>query len=475
MINVYTEDNARRLDGYHLLCLIFERETDVALHFSFHTEGDTVFCNGRLIVQGTELPLNAAVSVSRHKSEKRAKDVALGKAVLDACQVKLPYGYSVGVRPVKVPLAYLKNGISENDISDFLVNDYGMSRRNADILSALATEELALEKTVDKRDLCLYISIPFCPTRCSYCSFISSAAPKHLKLLPEYTRLLCQEIDSIGKVMQDTGRRVRAIYMGGGTPSTLSASQFEDVFSSLSRFSVFTSADEITVECGRPDTVTEDKLQVLKGFGVSRICINPQTTNDTVLQTIGRNHTTADFLHAFDLARKVDFATVNCDLIAGLPSDSLDGFCESVNTILSLRPENITVHTFSAKKSATLTTEHIKNITLATTEWVDFARLSCINSGYRPYYLYRQKNTQSSLENIGYTIPGHTCLYNQLMMEDMCSIISVGAGGISKLFCSEDTGLKIVRLAADKYPFEYFSNQDKRIQQAKQIAEYLSR
>ncbi len=475
MINIITDDNSRRLDAFHLLCLLFDREKDIELRFSFKQEGDLIRCVGKLQIESTDHNLHACISIARHKSEKSAKNAALGKAILDACGQSLPYGYSVGVRPVKVPLFYLKSGIPDNEIESFLVSDYGMSPRNAEILSALAKEERMLEKTVDKRDICLYISIPFCPTRCSYCSFISSAAPKHLKLLPEYTRLICEELDYFGNVLENSNRRVRAIYMGGGTPSTLSPEQFTSVFSTLAKYSVFNNVDEITVECGRPDTVSEDKLRVLRDYGVSRICINPQTTDDHVLKTIGRNHTTADFFSSYALARKLGFQTINCDLIAGLPSDTLEGFKKSVEDILSLSPENITVHTFSAKKSATLTTEHITNQTVATTEWVDFARFSCINSGYLPYYLYRQKNTQSSLENIGYSLPKHTCLYNQLMMEDMCSIVSVGAGGISKLFCEQDDHLKIVRVAADKYPFEYFADQDKQKEHLKRIAEFLLR
>lgn len=475
MITVLCDDQTRRLDAYHLLRLLFDENQDVTLSFSLDTVGDDASCRGMILWDGKEIPVAATASVSRHRSEKRALNAALGRAVLTALDRALPYGYSVGVRPVKVALAYIKDGMSADETEAFLVSDYGMAQRNASILCALAARELALAKTVIDNDICLYLSVPFCPTRCAYCSFISSSAPKHLKMLPSYTDLLCEEIEILGEAIEKSGRRVRAVYMGGGTPSVLSAVQLNRIFQTLGQFPFMKHTEEITVECGRPDTVDDEKLTVLKNRGVERICINPQTTNDAVLRTIGRTHTTDDFYRAFSIAKKVGFHTLNCDLIAGLPDDNTESFQKSVDDVLSLKPENLTVHTFSAKKSAAMTTEKIKSNTSATLDWVEYARLSCIKRNLSPYYLYRQKNTQSSLENIGYALPGHECLYNQLMMEDMCSIISLGAGGISKLFRYDNGLLKIVRVAADKYPFEYFSDEEKRRRNQNTLCEYLLR
>ncbi|HBE14597.1 MAG TPA: hypothetical protein DCY74_10545, partial [Clostridiales bacterium] len=372
MITIHCDNNAHRLDAYHLLCILFDKSREITATLSFAIQGDRVNCSGVLQLEDTTLPLQATTLISRHKSQKRAENAAMGKAILEGCNRKLPYGYSVGVRPVKVPLSYIKSGVSPDEITEFLQTDYGMAKRNAEILSALALEELTWEQTLTEKDICFYLSIPFYPTRCSYCSFISSAAPNHLKILPYYVELLCKEIALLGKALQENGYNIRAMYMGGGTPSVLTAKQLEQIFTRLYNYPIFFNIGEITVECGRPDTVDEEKLNILKAFHVDRICINPQTTQDEVLNAIGRCHTTSRFYHAFELARKAGFSTLNCDLIAGLPGDTRAGFEQSITDVLALQPENVTIHTFSAKKSAYLTTTGQTNPTKADTDWVDF-------------------------------------------------------------------------------------------------------
>jgi len=261
-------------------------------------------------------------------------------------------------------------------------------------------------------------------------------------------------------VLSENEIELPGIYIGGGTPSTLNAEQLFMLCDKLIKYPFLTQNFEFTVECGRPDTITDEKLSALKECKVNRISINPQTKNNDVLKEIGRNHTYEDFLKAYELARAYSFDCINTDLIAGLPKDTADGFLESLKAMLDLSPENITVHSFCKKKSAdfTISDIHSNEIRLLP-EIIKKANDLCINKGYNPYYLYRQKNTAANLENIGYAKDGKLCLYNIAMMQDLCNVFSAGAGAISKII--PKNSLKTLRISHDKYPFEYLKNTEK--------------
>ncbi|MEG1779122.1 MAG: coproporphyrinogen dehydrogenase HemZ, partial [Oscillospiraceae bacterium] len=308
----------------------------------------------------------------------------------------------------------------------------------------------------------LYVSIPFCPSRCSYCSFVSEAiaTPKAKALLSPYVDKLCEEIKAAAKISRELGLRLETVYFGGGTPTTLSATQLKQLCDTIAVSFDMSTVREYTVEAGRPDTIDEDKLMVLKYAGVTRISINPQSLSDDVLKLIGRNHTAQDIADCFKLARRLGFNNINMDLIAGLEGDTLESFEKTVEYLLKLSPENITVHTLSVKRAAKIVKNKEQLLTQDSVaeQMVSYAGKRLSESGYKPYYLYRQKNTLSNLENTGYSKPGFEGLYNVFIMDEIQTVLAVGAGAVTKL-CSQEQS-KVQRIYNFKFPFEYLRNFD---------------
>lgn len=309
-------------------------------------------------------------------------------------------------------------------------------------------------------DAVLYLSVPFCPSRCKYCSFISQSAPKQLGLIEDYLTQMIEELKETGRLFSAIGKTLKSVYLGGGTPGILSAKQLDQLFFAFE--SVFARPEnlEFTAELGRPDTITKEKLEVLKDHGITRVCINPQTLSDEVLRQNGRSHSADDYLKAYFLARKTGAFQINSDLIAGLCGDTPEGFSGSLDRILSLEPENVTIHCL-CKKRASDDTAPDEDPNGLWTMAISDAMHRCINHGQIPYYLYRQKNTIANLENIGYAKDSCECLYNIAMMEDLCDVFSVGAGAITKLVTKKGAHKKIRRFASYKYPTEYLKYPDK--------------
>ncbi len=396
---------------------------------------------------------------SLHKSAKRAEKAALGLAFFKASrsltEYMPPYGTLLGVRPVKIPLYYLEQGFCRDEVNTILTQEYAVNAKKAQYLINLAEQERLLVKRLPDRAAMLYLSIPFCPSRCSYCSFISSSAPKHLDKLDEYVEQLRQEILLNLKAMETEKKTLISVYIGGGTPGILSPKQMKTLLDAARASCVCTDLKEFCVEIGRPDTVTKEKLEVLAESGVDRISINPQTTRDETLLKIGRHHSSEDFFRAMDLAASYPFRTVNCDLIAGLDLESPNDFLSSLADLTKRMPENITLHALCRKKSA----QHrvVQNDSAAWQEAMEKAYQMCIQKGYRPYYLYRQKESLADLENTGFALPEHECLYNTAMMEDLVDIYACGAGAIGKAVLNKKGG-KIRRFPQYKYPFEYLAD-----------------
>lgn len=375
------------------------------------------------------------------------------------------WGILTGVRPSKLPMAMLRQGSGVNEASEMLERDYLVSPPKAALAAKTTETELKIISRLPPRSCSVYISIPFCPTRCAYCSFISYATKRLLSLIPDYLERLCADINSLFETARDCSLNIASVYIGGGTPTVLSAPQLDRLLTAINRGLALDQAAplEFTLEAGRPDTVTAEKLAVAASHGVTRISVNPQTTDDRVLSAIGRSHTAADFFAAYDIAAKSGIKYINTDLIAGLPGDTADSFRKSVSDVLALSPQNITVHTFSVKRSSELR-EKGENIYSRdggiAPECVDFAANTLCGTGYHPYYIYRQKNTAGSLENAGYSIPGAEGLYNIFIMEEVHTILAAGAGAVTKLVGhsgeSED-GLIIERLFTPKYPYEYLA------------------
>ena len=306
----------------------------------------------------------------------------------------------------------------------------------------------------------MYVGIPFCPTRCAYCSFVSQSVERSFALVPPYVDALVEEIRSGGKMVRETGLRVRSFYMGGGTPTTLSAEQMDRVLTAFEEAFDRGHCDEITVEAGRPDTITAEKLAVLKAHGVTRVSVNPQTMEDHVLRAIGRRHTAADIEAAMELVAGYGFPHVNMDLIAGLPADTPEGFRRSLDRCLAFGTDNVTVHTLALKKGSRILLE---GLPIPGPEDVaamlDYAAPALRKAGYSPYYLYRQKYMSGSFENTGWCRPGAECWYNVQIMSELCSILSFGAGGSTKMV--EPGTNHIERVFNLKYPKEYTERPEK--------------
>ena len=329
---------------------------------------------------------------------------------------------------------------------------------------SLCKETFSLEEDIvsmsSPNSFSLYISIPFCPSRCSYCSFVSFTSAKLLSLLDSYLERLCHDINETIDTINELGLQITTVYIGGGTPTTLNEKQLQILLDAITARIDPATLEEFTVEAGRPDTITYEKLHIIQAHGVTRVSINTQTLNDDVLELVGRKHTSADFYRAFEMARKADIKIINTDLIAGLPGEGFGSFSDTIDRIIELRPENLTFHTLCIKNAADFAQQkdHMKSMHMfsETSKCVDYSQLSAKNAGYIPYYIYRQKNTVNNLENVGFALPGTEGLYNVYMMEEIQTIFAVGAGAVSKMVSRD--GKSIERIFEYKYPYEYLAD-----------------
>lgn len=388
--------------------------------------------------------------------ENRLVKLAFYRAALASGLPKPEWGSLSGVRPAKLMDAYLREGLSPRAAKGRFMREYFVSGSRAQLCldAALAAQEAA--RSLDERDVCLYVGIPFCPTRCAYCSFVSQSVEKSMKLMEPFLDALLLDIRAAAAETRRAGLRPVALYMGGGTPTTLSAAQLDRLCAALEREFDLSALREYTVEAGRPDTITAEKLRVLRAHGVGRVSVNPQTMSDSVLEAIGRRHTAQDIVDALALVRECGGFEVNMDLIAGLPADTAGGFSRTLDAVLSLAPENVTVHTLSLKRGSGLTLAGRPLPEAGEVRaMLDEAMERLAGSGYAPYYLYRQKNMAGGFENVGWTKPGSENLYNICIMEELCSILAMGAGGSTKLVA--DGGKRIKRFIAPKYPQEYIN------------------
>ena len=382
-----------------------------------------------------------------------------------------PWGMLTGVRPVKLPTREMDAGATPEQARASLERDCYVSPERAELAVDCAQASLNAQRTLKEDEVSLYVGIPFCPTRCAYCSFVSADVGRTLKLLEPYLDALLEEIDALGRILERTGKGLRTFYMGGGTPTTLSAVQLDRLLTRCREVLPLEGCTEYTVEAGRPDTIDRAKLEVLKGHGVGRISINPQTLEDHVLRAIGRKHAAGDIRAANDLARSVGFDCINMDLIAGLPQDSCEGFRRSLEGVLEMEPENVTIHTLALKKGSTLMERGGSLPSGAeVAEMLDFSREILIRRGYRPYYLYRQKYMSGALENVGWAKPGTENLYNIIMMEELQTVVSVGGGGVTKLV--DYAAGRIVRLPNPKYPHDYLTSLEKVLAQKEELIRF---
>lgn len=383
------------------------------------------------------------------------------------------WGILTGVRPSKLMNALISE-MGEDGAKNYFCDKLLVSPEKTELAMNVAEAEAKIMKMSDEKSFSLYVSIPFCPTRCNYCSFVSHSIAQAKKLLPEYVDKLCLEIRQTAEIVKELGLRLESVYWGGGTPTTLSAEQLERICTEIANDFDFSEIREYTIEAGRADTVTADKLDVMKKMGVGRISINPQTFNDDVLLAIGRKHTVADVKNVYALAREKGFDNINMDLIAGLTTDTFESFCNSVDTAIALNPENITLHTLALKRSSNIVTGGVDVESGETAnKMLRYAQNKFYSAGYVPYYMYRQSRSLGNLENVGWCKKDYECLYNVFMMEECHTVLAVGAGAVTKL--KEPFGRNIERIFNFKYPYEYISRFDTILERKAYIKEFYSK
>lgn len=421
------------------------------------------------------------------RSPERNAKIAAGAAFFECGKAMFrqtpPWGMLTGVRPSKIAAEFLSSGMDQRSVKAALKAEYYVNPKKASLACDVASNEYRLlEKMGDQSKKCsVYISIPFCPTRCAYCSFVSYSTARLLSMIPDYVVRLCSDIRRMFAQIKSLGFEVQTVYIGGGTPTILTPAQLETLLSCVNNCCDVSSLLEFTLEAGRPDTVTAEKLAIAREYGVTRVSINPQTLSDELLEAIGRRHTAEDFYRAFDIAKTSGIRVINTDLIAGLPGDRFVNFSQTVDKILALAPENVTYHTFCVKRSSSILAEDSEIYKRGggdTGKCVDYAQLKARQNGYLPYYMYRQKNTVGNFENVGYAKAGTEGLYNILIMEEIHSIFAVGAGSVTKLISPSHKGelagfnktresdVKsakgevMKRLFMPKYPYEYLAMTD---------------
>ncbi|MEE0841256.1 MAG: coproporphyrinogen dehydrogenase HemZ [Acutalibacteraceae bacterium] len=402
-------------------------------------------------------------------------------AILFDCFVQITdyavkWGIVTGIRPACLYSSVIKELGSEEEAQRFFREKFYVNDEKISLCKETYLAEENIIRMSSPRSFSLYISIPFCPTRCSYCSFVSHAIEKTEKLIPQYVEYLCKEIVYTANIAKELNLRLETIYIGGGTPTTLTACQLERVISIIKTSFDLKYLREFTVEAGRPDTITEDKLCVLKKLGVDRISINPQTMNDEVLKNIGRAHTAMQTIEAFKLARRIGFDNINMDIIAGLPDDNIDSFKNTLLQISELDPESVTVHSLSMKRSSKMNVNgDFPEIEIGKTadEMVMYAREFLTSRGVVPYYMYRQSKTVGNLENVGYSKTGTECLYNVFIMDETHTILGCGASAVTKM--REPNGDYIERVFNYKYPYEYINNFDIILQRKNAIKEFYKK
>lgn len=409
--------------------------------------------------------------LERDRILQRCIKMAFYKAASEATGKTPDWGALTGIRPGKIVTGFIEAGMSADRAVSRLKREFFVSEERAQLCKDTAIMGLRTKNSLKERDIALYIGIPFCPTRCAYCSFVSNSVEKSVKLIEPFLESLSLEIDALSKVVSDLGLNVISVYMGGGTPTTLSAEQLDRLMGKISGSFNLENVREYTVEAGRPDTITFEKLAVLKKRGADRISVNPQSMRDEVLKAIGRRHTSGDVVKAMEIAREAGIEHINMDLIAGLPADSPEGFRYTVDKVLALCPESITIHTLSLKKGTKITLEGTEIPGgEAVRAMLDYGAKTLRNTGYAPYYLYRQKYTSGGFENVGWAKRGYESLYNILIMEELCSILSMGGGGSTKLVAAGKG--KIQRIFNPKYPYEYIEGIEKVIRGKSGIREF---
>ncbi len=428
----------------------------------------------RLCRDGFDRTGTALAPAGDEAESERLLAVRLYELLCDATGSRPPWGILTGVRPGKL-MRRLAEERGQEEAKRYFREQLLCRDNKIDLCLDAANREEAILATSRFDHFSLYLSVPFCPTRCSYCSFVSHSVEKSMRLVEDYVQQLCVELAYTGELARRLGLKLSTVYMGGGTPTTLSPEQLDRVLGTVADAFDLAAASEFTVEAGRPDTVTADKLDAIRRGGATRISINPQTLNDRVLEVIGRRHTARQTLDAFALARAHGFDNINMDLIAGLPTDDEASFSATLDGVLALDPESVTVHTLSLKRSSRMTVGGDRPQAEAgavADRMLTEGNRRLTGAGYRPYYLYRQSKTVGNLENTGYAKPGRESRYNIFIMDETHTILACGASAVTKLRAADGN---IERVFNFKYPYEYLSRFEEILARKKDIEAFYER
>ncbi|MBE6972074.1 MAG: coproporphyrinogen dehydrogenase HemZ [Ruminococcaceae bacterium] len=426
--------------------------TTATTRLTYH--GQTARGMSRVVLRGVD------DEYERERLRQKALKLSFFKAAREITGQTPSWGALTGIRPGKIAARFLEQGKSERQTDRILRDTYFVAPERRRLAIETAKAGLKAKAELAPNEISLYVGIPFCPTRCAYCSFVSASVEKSFSLMEPYLQVLEREITDAARMVQETGLKIKSFYMGGGTPTTLSSAQMDRLLAHLNRSFDLSGCVEYCVEAGRPDTIDRDKLQVLLDRGVDRISVNPQSLEDHVLSAIGRKHSAADIERTMELAMSMNFPHVNMDLIAGLPEDTPEGFRRTLDKCLTYGADNITVHTLALKKGSRILLEGSKIPSAQEVgEMLDYANPALRAAGFAPYYLYRQKYMSGSFENVGWCISGAEGLYNIYIMEELHSILSLGAGGSTKMV---DAGRgRIERVFHAKFPNEYIQRPEK--------------
>lgn len=446
---------------------VYEGEDPNAARVALSVEGTAAAAVTELTVDGRTSRGEARTALAgaeddyeRERLKQRAVKLSFFEAARTLTGATPAWGALTGIRPAKLAAGLLEEGKSEAETDAILRDTYFVSDSRRKLCLPCAKAGLEAKAGLAENEISLYVGIPFCPTRCAYCSFVSNSVEKSFHLVEPYLQALLAEVDSAAEMMKELGLRVRSFYMGGGTPTTLTAEQMDRLLDRLNGRFDLANAVERTVEAGRPDTITAEKLAVLRRNGVDRISVNPQSMDDRVLSAIGRRHSGDDIREAMEQVRRAGFPHVNMDLIAGLPEDTPESFRRTLDEVIAFSTDNITIHTLSLKKGSRITLEGTRIPTVEeVSAMLDYAAPALEEAGFAPYYLYRQKYMSGSFENVGWCRPGGTGWYNIYIMEELHTILSLGAGGSTKMV--DPARNHIERVFNLKYPQEYIQRPEK--------------
>ena len=460
--------------------IFFDKEEEVIIMTDLKHIDDSVNTYVEIIFKGKTYSKDCSYKFLKDNinknNQKKNYTCSLTKTFIKVSQeirkVNLPWGVMSGIRPAKVVRKYLEDGYTKEEVKNILKELYDVSDEKTELAMTVAENEKKILSQIGNNSISIYIGIPFCPTRCLYCSFVSTDIRKSGKYTDEFVKLLVKEIEKTKEIIDKLGVYVENIYIGGGTPTTLSVNQLEIMFSAINKYLKNEKLKEFTLEAGRPDTIDEEKLKCAYRWGVNRISINPQTMNDVTLKKIGRCHSSKMIKDAYKMARECGFDNINMDLIAGLPDETVDMFKYSLNEVIKLNPENITVHSMCIKKAAALRFSEIElTKSKDMNEMLDYTMKKMKECGKIPYYMYRQKNISGNLENVGYSTKETVSFYNVNIMEEAQTIIALGGGATTKLVMGD----RIERIFNFKDPYEYIKRFDEILKKKDEILDFYNR